>query len=169
LASLAVSRRSRTVRGSPARSEDVSARERRTLAWKCTALLLLNFPAAAGIIWSVIGVATHYTVVVVNASQEPLDDVRIVGGGCDVGFDSIPPGAAARRSFWIQREDTLRFRASRQRGQIEDVVDPYVTRSLGGHATVTVDRNGGVATAQEHRRSDPWFWLHLADCPDPRL
>jgi len=101
--------------------------------------------------------------------QEPLDDVRIVGGGCDVGFDSIPPGAAARRSFWIQREDTLRFRASRQRGQIEDVVDPYVTRSLGGHATVTVDRNGGVATAQEHRRSDPWFWLHLADCPDPRL
>ena len=75
-------------------------------------LLLANFVVAGSIISVGIAVTTRYTVVVHNASDQRLDDVRVFGGGCDAAYGSLLPGATASRSFWIRQDGRLVFRAS---------------------------------------------------------
>jgi hypothetical protein len=90
---------------------------------------------------------TRYTVVVSNTSQEQLDNLRVLGGGCDAGFGSMAGGTVARRSFWIRHDGVLVFRASRGADTIEHVIDPYVTNNGGGHTTVTVQRDDKIVVA----------------------
>jgi hypothetical protein len=95
-----------------------------------------------------------YTVVVVNGSELPLDEVQVGGGGCDVLFGSIPPQGIIRRSFWIQHDGTLQFHAIS--GAIAyDLGDfgGYVTDGQGGQRTVTVNSDGTIHVTDEHRES----------------
>src|SRR5882672_9935062 len=65
------------------RTSDVLHRRVWTSTLSCGGLLLANFLVAGGIIPAAIAIATRYTVVVINASQQRLDSVRVFGGGCD--------------------------------------------------------------------------------------
>ncbi len=112
----------------------------RTIA--CGALLLSNFPVAGGIVVAADVIETCYTVVVRNGSASPLDDVRVVGGGCDVSFGSIPPGDAVRRHFWIQCDGHLELRAV---GLPDHAIRGYVTNGQGCHTIVTVHPDGAVS------------------------
>jgi hypothetical protein len=81
------------------------------MALACAALLLANFAVAGGIIAAVVAIETRYTVIVHNASDQPLSKVRVFGGGCEAEFGSIPPGGVVRRSFWIQHDGALEAHA----------------------------------------------------------
>lgn len=117
----------------------------------CAALLFSHFPAAAGIIATVIAIETRYTVVVHNASQQPLGDVRVFGGGCVANFGTIPPGSVARRSFWIQGDGELKIRAVSGTTAHAKVIDGYVTQYRGGRTTVTINSDGSISVSPQNR------------------
>jgi hypothetical protein len=111
----------------------------------CAGLLLSNFPVAGGIMAAAIAIETRYTVIVRNASQQPLDGVRVFGGGCEADFGTIPPGSVARRSFWIQQDGELEFRAVSGATKYAKTIDNYVTNSGGGHTRVTINSDGTIS------------------------
>ena len=113
----------------------------------CAGLLLLNFPVAGGITAAAIAIETRYTVVVHNGSQQPLDGVRVFGGGCDESLGSIPPGGIARQSFWIQHDGELKFRALSGTTIHAKTIDGYVTNGMGGHTTVTINPDGTISVS----------------------
>jgi hypothetical protein len=133
------------------RSPDIPRRRVRLSILATAALLLVNFPVAAAILWLVITMATRYTVIVHNTSPETLERVWVFGGGCDVTYGTMPAGSTARRSFWIQGDGTLRFRASSGDRVIEQEIESYVTVNSGGHADVTVGPDYRVSVLQGAR------------------
>jgi hypothetical protein len=116
------------------------------------ALLLANFPVAAGLIAAAIAIETRYTVRVRNASQQPLSGVRVVGGGCDADFGTVAPGTVVRRSFWIQLDGELEFHAVSGATAHTETIDDYVTDGDGGDTTVTIDPDGTISISHERPR-----------------
>lgn len=116
----------------------------------CAALLLSNFAVAGGITASVIAIETRYTVIVHNTSQQPLSGVRVFGGGCEADFGTIPPGGVVRRSFWIQHDGELEFRAVSGATTHSKTIDGYVTNNMGGHTTVTINPDGTISVSNKN-------------------
>lgn len=116
----------------------------------CAALLLSNFAVAGGITASVIAIETRYTVVVHNTSRQPLSGVRVFGGGCEADFGTIPPGGIVRRSFWIQHDGELEFRAVSGATTHSESIDGYVTNSMGGYTTVTINPDDTISVSNNH-------------------
>lgn len=114
----------------------------------CALLLLSNFPMAGGIIVAAIALDTRFAVVIHNNSQQPLESVRVSGGGCDISFGSIPPGGVARRSFWIHTDGELVFQATSGTTSHKEIIAGYVTNGMGGSATVTVNANGTISSTK---------------------
>jgi len=141
-------------------------------ALSCGGLLLANILAAGGIIPAAMAIATRYTVVVHNASQQRLDGVRVFGGGCDASYGSLFPGATARRSFWIQQDGMLVFRASGAENTLEETIDDYVTGSGGGHLQITLQPDQTISVTSVapsqltlfNRARDAAFWRDLSPC-----
>jgi hypothetical protein len=138
----------------------------------CAGLLLANFPVAGGIIWTAITIATRYTVVVHNTSEQRLEGVWVFGGGCDASYGTLLPGATARHSFWIRGKGTLTFRASSGEGTLERTIDEYVTTNSGGHVTVTVHPDRTLSVTRQapnqlaplDRARDVLFWFDQSPC-----
>ena len=118
----------------------------------CAALLLSNFPAAVAIIATGIAIETRYTVVVHNASSEPVSDVQVFGGGCEANFGTIAPGETAERSFWIQRDGTLKMCAVIDSKTHTNVVDGYVTHNQGGHVKIRINSDGEISISNRFTR-----------------
>ena len=115
----------------------------------CAGLLLSNFPVAGAIIATVVMIKTRYTVTVHNASQQPLYDVRVSGGGCEANLGTIPPIAIVRRSFWIQHDGQLELHAVSGSTTHDKTIDGYVTNGMGGDATVTAKPDGTISVADK--------------------
>lgn len=128
-----------------ARSTHMSRRRLWLTSVACAVLLLSNFVVAGWIIATVIDIKTAYIVTIENETAEPLRDVRVSGGGCDVDFGVIPSGGRVQRTFWIQREGELEFRAVGGTTVYGEVIDGYVTNSMAGETSVTVKLDGTVA------------------------
>lgn len=125
-------------------------------ALACAALLLSNLPVAGGIVAAVIAISTCYSVVVHNASQQAISDVRVYGGGCEANLGTIPPGGLARRLFWIQRDGELAFRAVSSSTTHHMIIDGYVTNGMGGRTEVVVEPNGSITVSNASAEpSDP--------------
>src|SRR5262245_42704279 len=154
------------------RTPGVSRRHVCFSALNCAGLLLSNVLAARWIIVAVISIATRYTVVVQNTSDQRLDGVRVLGGGCDASYGSLPPGASARRSFWIQHDGVLVFRASVGHDALEQTIDEYVTGGGGGNVGITVQPDQTIAVTHKaprqlslfDRARDTMFWLDRSPC-----
>lgn len=71
------------------RSPEVTPRQLRFRTLAAVGLLLSNFPIAVGYAASANAVKTCYTVAIHNRSRQPLDHVRVIGGGCDLDFGTI--------------------------------------------------------------------------------
>jgi hypothetical protein len=119
------------------------------------ALLFVNFPAAAGILYAVEVIETAYAVEVQNQSAQPLDSVRVYGGGCDISFGVIPPHGAARRTFWIKGDGTLAVQVKRASDSAEAIVEGYVTNGLGGRSVVIVSPSLSVSVREEGPKRVP--------------
>ncbi len=118
-------------------------------AFICAALLLINFPVAAGLAFAAERIETAYTVVITNSSTEMLRQVRVSGGGCAESFGSIEPGEEAERTFWIQSEGVLEFFADGPTGTYQGDIEGYVTSGFGGRAVVSVNRDGTLTVSHE--------------------
>ncbi len=122
----------------------VKPRRRRLATLLCAALLLVNFPAAAGITVAAIAIETSYTVIVHNATDRPLQNVHVVGGGRDIDLGTIGPRGSARRRFWIKHDGILELSAMSGAHPLSEQIDGYVTSGMGGRTTVTVGRDAKV-------------------------
>ncbi|MFI5458362.1 MAG: hypothetical protein ACHRXM_23275 [Isosphaerales bacterium] len=131
------------------RTPDVLRRRLRLATLVCAGLLLANLLIAGAIIATVVATQTAYTVAVHNTSPQPLDRVRVFGGGCDASFGSIPPQNVARRSFWIQHDGELEFQAVSGTTSYAKTIDGYVTNSVGGHTTVTINPDGTISVTNK--------------------
>jgi hypothetical protein len=140
-------------------SSKMTDRRFRLSTCACAGLLLSNFPVAAGIIVAAVAIETGYTVVVKNASQAPLDHVRVVGGGCEMDYGSILPGQAVRRTCWIQHDGELNFSASGGGTKYAVQIDGYVTNGMGGYKTVTIKPDSAISVSDQHDKQ-PATVLH---------
>jgi len=135
------------------RSPDADQRRVRNATLACGGLLLVNFPVAFGIVAAVIDIESRYTVVIHNDSGQPLEDVRVFGGGCDKSLGSIAPGDTVRRRLRFDTDGELRLHATIGTTDIDEVIDGYITRDIGGRPTVTVEPGGAVSVVHDH---DQW-------------
>jgi hypothetical protein len=138
-------------RGLALRSPEVTPRQLRFRTLAAVGLLLSNFPLAVGYAVAANAVITCHTVVVHNASRQPLDNVRVVGGGCDVGFGKVQPGESIRRAFWIRRKGELVLIADFGGSRHTEMVDGYVSSDIGGSKEVTVNSNGTIGVLDTTR------------------
>jgi hypothetical protein len=113
----------------------------------CLGLLVANFPAAYGIMLSVFLIEASYTITVHNASDQPLDGVRVFGGGCDAWFGTVPPGGRVQRSFLIRDDGQLEFQAVRRAIRYTETIDKYVTQMMSGNTTVTFESEGKISVS----------------------
>jgi len=127
------------------RSTEQNRAQKQYIPLVCAAVLLVNFPVAGGIVFSAIAIETRYTVVVENASSQPLEGVRITGGGCEASLDAIAPGSTKRCSFYVQHDDELTLSCVRGTTQPSHTIDGYITNGMGGYTSVTVNADGTVS------------------------
>jgi hypothetical protein len=111
----------------------------------CAGLLLSNFPIALGIIVAVYALETRYTVVVYNTSQRPLENVSVVGGGCDCSLGTIPPGSNASGSVWPKHDGQLELHTVSGTTTHSEIIEGYVTNNMGGQAVVTFNPDGTIS------------------------
>lgn len=112
------------------------------------ALLIINFPVAAGILWTASGLATRYTVVVRNHGSAPIQLAGITGGGVSLAIGRIEAGGTITKRFHIAHDGTLMFSAEQNGRKLNIVVDGYVTNGLGGHEEVDVSADGSVKVSK---------------------
>ena len=127
------------------RSADLPRRRNSNRVLACGLLLVSNFPVAVGIVAAAIAIETCYVVIVQNNSQQVLSGIRLSGGGCEAEIGTIPPGGAARRSFWIQDDGSLEFRALQGNSALTHTIDPYVCGGMGGHTTVIISPDESIS------------------------
>ncbi len=124
----------------------------RRVLWRstlgCGALLLSNLVVAGGITICAVSLLTRYTVTVHNASQGSLGGVRISGGGCDEDLGTVLPGGTVRPSFRFHQDGRLEFRSGSGATVSAKTIDDYVTRNMGGHASVTIHSDGTISVSK---------------------
>ena len=128
-----------------ARRDRTTDRQRiRNNALLAGGLLLVNFPAAAGIFSAGVMILTRYEVTVVNAGPEIIDSIVLSGGGVNEDFGPIPPGHRKKRGFWIQHDGTLPITAKQGNRSLMGTVDGYVTYDMCGHKIVIFTPEGKI-------------------------
>jgi hypothetical protein len=115
-------------------------------------LLLANFPAAFGIVGAAVAVATRYRVVVHNRSAQPLNEIRLWGGGASAAIFSIAPQDTAERSLWFKGDGELKFEAKVGAKTLTTPVEGNVTNGGGGRAEVVVHEDGKVVVTHPGKR-----------------
>ncbi len=108
-------------------------------------LVISNFIAAGVCVVAVVVIQTRYTITVVNQSDQPLQDVSVLGGGVHAYLGDIPPGGTASDSFWIGSDGELVLTATHGSDNIDTIVDDYVTNGMGADLHVTLDKAGEVS------------------------
>ena len=133
-----------------ARSASVPPRTLRRHGLVVGGMLLANFPVAIGLTVAGIAIDTMYTVTIINDSGRPVQTCRIVGGGVDIDFGTVPAGQKGRKRFWIRRDGELELRAQHGQMQLRETIDGYVTHNMDGCTDVTISPGGKVQV--EHVR-----------------
>lgn len=113
----------------------------------CGAMLLTNFPAAAGIVWTVVVIETRYFVAVRNRSSQTLQRAELLGPGCARALGDIAPDDSASGRLAFRGDGVLIVRFTLDGRQREQIIEGYVTGNMGGHAEVTVQPDGTVTVA----------------------
>jgi len=90
---------------------------------------------------------TRYRVTLRNQALTPWSDVQLISTGVVGQVGSVPANAEVVRDMWFEADGRLELHF-RQGGQpCSLVVAGYVTRNLGGAATVVRDQDGQVRVA----------------------
>ena len=114
-------------------------------------ILLINFPVAASIVVAVETIRTRYVVTIVNHGPERLDNVVVSGGGVEIEFGSVAPGATAERWFHIRTDGELVFHARRNGEEIQGSIEGYVTPGMGDDMRLTFAPDGSFTVVDERR------------------
>jgi len=111
----------------------------------CFVVMLVNFPAALGIMAMVLKVMdAEYVVAIDNQSNMTLAEARITGGGVDIDYGEFPPHSEVLKRFWIKHDGALHFEATSNDRKLETQIDSYVTRYQGSHKYVTINGDGAL-------------------------
>lgn len=79
----------------------------------------------------VLAYASRYTVEIQNATQHPLNNVRILGAGVDVEVGTIKPGETVSRSFFIRQDGVLRIEATNYSHEFSGYVNVWHGERFG--------------------------------------
>jgi hypothetical protein len=101
-------------------------------------VIVVNFIAAFACMAGADAIMSRYRLAVTNESNLIATQVVAHGGGVRESFGDIPPGETVARSFWIKGDGELLLTATYGTEQIEVVVDPYVTNSLGADVRMKI-------------------------------
>ena len=115
------------------------------------AALVVNFPAAGGILWTVYDLETKYTVVIRNHAPAAIELAAITGGGVSLEIGTIRPGATITKKFRVVTDGTLVFSGEQSGRKLQVVADSYVTNGGGGHRQIDVS-TGGITEVQSNAR-----------------
>jgi hypothetical protein len=105
-------------------------------------LLFSNFPMAAIYALSAIGLMTQYVVEVVNESDSVVDSFVVEGPGVRVELEPIQAGERKHCRVFFDGDGNLTFTARQQQIRFAGEIDSYVTRNLGGMATIRIKPGG---------------------------
>ena len=105
-------------------------------------LLVSNFPAAAIYALSAIGLMTQYVVQVINDSGSVVDSFVVDGPGVRVELGPIPAGKRKQCRAFFDGDGTLTFTAHQHQIRFGGEIEGYVTRNVGGMATIRIKPGG---------------------------
>jgi len=115
-------------------------------------ILLVNFPAAAVIIWAAFKIETAYTMVVRNLGSTPIESAAITGGGLSLDLRRIDPGARVTRTFHVTRQEGLVFSGGRNGQKIRFRILGYVSKDGGECDEIDIFPDGRVEVRVRRRR-----------------
>jgi hypothetical protein len=101
---------------------------------------------AYGVVVSVILIDSRYTVIVHNASDQPLEGVRVLGAGPEVWFGTVPPGSIIQRTFLILDDGEIEFQAVSRAIKYSKTIDDCHPLSKGD-TTVTFESDGKISVS----------------------
>lgn len=126
-----------------------------SITWNLTlpicVLLLSNFFVASVIVILAFGIYTSCRVEIKNDSDAHIVDCRVQVNGTGPIFGNIPPGTSVRKRFDVPGEGELVLKASWNGQDVEQVVQGYVTRNLGGNKTAVFNQDGTVTVIDNRK------------------
>ncbi len=123
--------------------------------WKRTilalGLLLANFPAALGIVLAASWISDLYTVVIVNRSELPLEEVRIEAGARTLEVPPVPPGGRVWHRVRIGSAGWLALRARSGTTVHHRMLDGSPLPGRGNRVGVVLEPDGTLGALRERR------------------
>jgi hypothetical protein len=77
-----------------------------------------------------------------NDSSEPIENLRIIGGGITVEMGPVPSGRHAERHLHFRRDGPLNFEARQQERRFTGPIEPYVCEGMEGEKTIRIREAG---------------------------
>jgi hypothetical protein len=111
-------------------------------------LLLSNIPAAAFYALSGVALITEYVVTVINESESKIDSFVVEGPGVRVELGPILVAESKQCRVNFDADGTLTFNARQQQLRFDGEIDDYVTRNMGGMATIRIKPDGKFNVAR---------------------
>jgi hypothetical protein len=110
------------------------------------------FFVAGAVVAGLLALAGRYTVEIQNATQHPLNNVRILGAGADVEIETIKPGQTVSQSFFIKQEGVLRIEGDNGEQNYSQEFSGYVS-VLHGERYRKVRIDSTLGNHSDHRKS----------------
>jgi len=121
-----------------------------------TLLLLLNFPVAFLCTISAIDVYTRIEVIVVNASNVPLTNLKLHCAGEVIELPDLPPGRGVARVIRPRGDGDLQIEYTAGRAEWRTILMGYVSMHAGGYVEVTVSGPTAAPTTTTTRPLIRW-------------
>jgi hypothetical protein len=107
-------------------------------------VLMINFPAAAGIAWTAFCIMTQYRIVVYNLATAPIENVAITVATTakTIPVGRIEAGASVTRWLAAEGDGDLALTGQLMGRALQSEGDSYVTNSSGGLKRIEVGSDG---------------------------
>lgn len=142
-----------TVGGAAAAKEGKPFRQRSLPSILALGVMFANYPAALLTLSLAQSYATRFVLTVVNGSDVPWQELRLVGPGVDELIGTLSPGARAERTVWFQGEGEFLLRDRTADVPHEHTLVRYVATGYGGNGSVVRNALGDVTMVVSWRRS----------------
>ncbi len=108
------------------------------------AILIINFPFAAGVIVTVFYVLSFSTVIIENQSSTEIENIFLSERGHIYEFGSVMPNEVIEKKFRFKSEGSINYSYKRNGIKYEGIMIGYVTSEMGESASMVISESGEV-------------------------
>ncbi len=105
-------------------------------------VLLLNFPLAVLIVSVSLNLMAQYTLTVQNRTGSDINNISFAGPGVEVAAGPVKSQESRTVKMRFKHDGSLRYHVSLNEGEVDGIVEGYVTRNMGGDKLFLIREDG---------------------------